>query len=337
MKNSPTISVVIATYNSEKTLDRCLMLVRSQNYPQSKIEIILGDGGSKDKTILIAKKYKAKVIDIPSERQHAEYNRGVAFNKAKGELVLILDHDNYMLGKNYLKNLVDPLLDNPSVVASESCYFHYSKKYSLIDRYYALFGTIEPLPLYLGKSDRLMQTSKKWNLQGKAIDRGSYYLVKFSDDPSKFPTIGTNGCLMRRNLVVKNADTRSEYHYPIDVMVDVVKKGHNEFVFVKNSLIHLTGSKGIILFLKRRLRFMKKYHFEDQSRRRYSVYMPGDEIKLAIFVIYSITIVKPLYDSLVGYSKIHDIAWFLHPIMCFGTVVVYGYVTINSLLTKLLK
>jgi glycosyltransferase involved in cell wall biosynthesis len=333
----PTISVVTPTFNSEKTLDKCLGLVRNQNYPQDKIEIILGDGGSTDTTLEIAKKYGAKVVNIPSKKQHAEYNRGVAFNKAKGDYVLVLDHDNYMTSNHYLNDLLHPLLENPSAVASESCYFHYSKKYSLIDRYYALFGTIEPLPFYLGKSDRLMQTQKKWNLLGKAEDKGKYYLVNFESNPRMFPTIGTNGCLMRRRLVLKNSDTRPGHHYPIDVMFDVVKNGHSEFIFVKNSLIHLTGSKGIYAFLKRRMNFMQKYHFEDKTKRRYSVYMKGDEVKLIIFIIYSLTLFKPIYDSVVGYRKIHDLAWFIHPIMCVGTVAIYGFVTVNSTIRQVVK
>lgn len=38
---------------------------------------------------------------------------------------------------------------------------------------------------------------------------------------------------MRRELVNNNADVRPDYHYPIDVLFDVVKNGHNQFGFVK--------------------------------------------------------------------------------------------------------
>lgn len=327
----PSVSVVIATFNSGKTLERCLSKVRSQNYPQSKVEILLGDGGSTDNTFQIAKKYKAKIVKIPKDKQNAEYNRGTAFNRAKNELVLILDHDNFMTTKDYLSELVQPLLDHPEVVASESCYYHYSRRYSLLDRYYALFGTIEPVPFYFGKADKLMQTSKKWNLHGQATNHGDYYLVRFDNNPLRFPTIGTNGCLMRRRLVMDNADVRPDHHFPIDVMVDVVAAGHHTFAFVKNSLIHLTGARGVLSFLKRRVMFVEKYHFADGPRRRYSVYMPGDGWNLVKFVFYSLTLVKPVIDATIGFVKIPDPAWFVHPVMCLGITFSYGWGTLKSI------
>lgn len=334
LKRFPSISIVTATFNSCKTLEECLRRIRTQNYNQKKIEIILGDGGSTDSTSEVAKKYNAKVVNIPPTKQNAEYNRGVAFNKAKKELVLILDHDNFMTTKNYLRELVQPLVDHQEVVASESCYYHYDKKYSLLDRYYALFGTHEAIPYYFGKADKMNQTSKKWNLLGDPQDCGDYYLVKFESDPRRIPTIGTNGCLMRRKLVIDNADTRPSHHYPIDVMVDVIQSGHNTFAFVKNSLIHLIGARGVVAFLRRRMMFMERYHFEDNSKRRYSVYMPGDEWNLLKFLFYSFTIVRPLFDAVRGYLIIPDSAWFLHPIMCLGISFTYGWGTIKSLVTN---
>lgn len=335
MEISPTISVVTATYNSGKTLERCLRLVREQNYPQDKVEIILGDGGSTDDTLKIARKYKARVIRIPADKQNAEYNRGVAYNNAKGELVLILDHDNFMPTKNWLRQMVTPLLGHPEMVATNTCYYHYSKNNDLMDRYFALFGTSEPLPYFLHKADRMPQTAHKWVLSGKARDMGDYYLVDLPKDPRKFPSIGTNGCLMRRKLVNKYANTKPDYHYPIDIMFEVAKSGHNQFGFVKNSLIHLTHSRGLAKFMGRRRWFVEHYHFQDFAKRRWSVVMPGDELAVALFVLYSLTLVGPLWESIKGFVQIPDIAWFIYPLMCLSTTFLYGFVALKQSILKL--
>lgn len=327
----PSISIVTATYDgSLDILSECLSRVRAQNYPQKKIEIILGHGGSKTVIKPILKRFRANVVYIPKHLQNAEYNRGIAFNAAKNELVLILDHDNFMPTASYLSELVYPLVKNSNIVASESCYFHYDRSFSPLDRYYALIGTLDPIPFYLGKADRMPQWSRTWTLLGKSRDKGRYFQVEFEKDPRKIPTIGTNGCLMRRAQVKKHADVRPGHHYPIDVMVDVIKNGYTNFAFVKNSLIHLTGSRGIIAFLGRRLKFVSEYHFADNSKRRYSVYMPGDEIGLVKYVFHSLTLYRPLIDSIKGFIYIHDPAWFIHPIMCLGICIVYGWGTIKN-------
>lgn len=327
--SSPSVSVIVATYNSGKTLESCLSAVRNQDYPQKQIEIVLGDGGSTDATLEIAKKYDCQVIKVPPNLQHAEYNRGMAFNHATGDYALILDHDNFLPNKHWLTDMLEPLLENRNVVASETCFYDYNKNYGLFDRYFALYGASEPLPYYLHKADRMPQTANSWILQGHAEDKGKYYLVEFEADPRKIPSLGTNGCLMRRKLVLDNAQADPAHHYPIDVMVDVIKNGHNKFAFVKTSIIHLTHSRGLMNFFKRKLKFVEQYHFQETAKRRWSVVMPGDEINVLKFIIYSLTFVKPLYDSFQGYRKIPDVAWFLHPILCFTTTVIYGFVVIK--------
>lgn len=333
--NWPTISVVMPTYDgSGLVLDKCLRLVRNQDYPQEKIEIVLGDGGTKGITETIAKKFKARVIKIPIKIQHSEYNRGVAFNHAVNELVLILDNDNFLPYSTWLKDMVTPLLEHKDVLASETCFYHYDKSMSIIDRYFALLGCSEPLPYYLGKADRMPWGSNEWCLAGVAQDSGNYYLVDLPIDAESFPTVGSNGCLMRRKQIIENADVRPEYHYPIDVMLDAAKKGWNKVAFVKNSIIHQTGYNGFWAFLARRYKFVDKYHFRELSKRRYSVYTSKDFWSVVWYVVISLTFVVPIIDAMSGFVKYPDVAWFLHPIMAFMTTVIYGYTAAKSWLLK---
>ncbi|MCS7092239.1 MAG: hypothetical protein NZM26_02725 [Patescibacteria group bacterium] len=233
--------------------------------------------------------------------------------------------------------MVKPLIEDPEIVATTTCYYHYDRNFSLMDRYFALFGTSEPLPFYLNKADRMMWGEKKWTLLGSAFDKGDYFKVRFEKDPRKVPSIGTNGTLMRTAIIKKHAKSDPDNHYPIDVMVDVVMKGYVYYGFVKTSIIHLTHSKGIWQFLKRRKRFVEHYHFEDNKKRRWSVVMKGDWPKVLLYVFYSITFVVPFLHSIKGYLKVRDIAWFVHPFMCFGTTAIYTWVTIVYFLKSLNK
>ncbi|WP_249896621.1 glycosyltransferase, partial [Salmonella enterica] len=75
--NTPLISIIIATFNSELVIANCLQSVISQSY--KNIEVIIMDGGSYDKTLDIARSFKDERIKIVSEKDRGIYD---AWNKA---------------------------------------------------------------------------------------------------------------------------------------------------------------------------------------------------------------------------------------------------------------
>ncbi|HSX09853.1 MAG TPA: glycosyltransferase [Candidatus Saccharimonadales bacterium] len=330
-----SISVVMPTFNSSRTIDRSLKSVRDQDYPQEKIEILTADGGSTDNTLEIVKKYNAKIIKIPKKLQNAEYNKGVAVNKAKNDIILLLDHDNILPHKKWLRKMIIPFLENKDLVASEPLRFHYDKKMTVLDRYFALLGGVDPVAYYFGKDSHLSWAFDTYNLFGKSRDMGDYYLVTFT--PDKIPALGGNGAAVRRKLLLKEAHADPAHFFHIDVHVDLIKKGFNTYGFFKDSIIHLTNNK-LVPFLLRRKYYIEKYHFEDLSKRRYSVYEPKkDRLNLIKYVIFSITIVKPLYDAIRGFIKKPDIAWFIHPFMCLAMLLMYGIPTIKEEVRRVIK
>jgi glycosyltransferase involved in cell wall biosynthesis len=80
--------VIIPTKNSGTTIENCLKSVKEQTYP--KIEIIVVDNYSKDKTWEIAEKMATKVCLMGSERS-AQVNYGVKI--AGGKYVYRFDSD----------------------------------------------------------------------------------------------------------------------------------------------------------------------------------------------------------------------------------------------------
>ena len=84
-------SIIMATYNSEKTLERSLKSIRKQNIDQNEIEILVIDGGSTDSTLAIAAQYGACILNNP-ERLPEKAKR-IGIREAKGEWLLIMDSD----------------------------------------------------------------------------------------------------------------------------------------------------------------------------------------------------------------------------------------------------
>ena len=79
MLNKPKISFVLATYQGEKTIKKCLDSIFSQNYPKKLIEVLILDGGSKDRTLEIAKNYPVKIF-----HNKKKYSEGKGMGKAQG-------------------------------------------------------------------------------------------------------------------------------------------------------------------------------------------------------------------------------------------------------------
>lgn len=323
----PTLSIVIPTYNSEKTLPSLLNSIKNQDYPQHKIEIIISDGGSKDKTLAIAQKFGAKIVKPRGIKQGAEINRAFGVHHAKNEILVLFDHDNILPNKSWLKDMVYPFVDDESIVGAGTLRYHYHPSFSLLDRYFALLGSSDPLPYYLGKADRSSYITNRYEGPGKAEDHGKYYQVKFVS--GRISTLGANGFLVRREILMKHARVTLEEFFHIDVHVDLIRKGFNKYAFVKNTIIHQTHHQDFWQFLARRKLFMEKYHLADLSKRRYSVYEKEDFWRLLYFIAISLTFVKPTVDALRGYRKVRDKAWFVHPFMCLGMVLVYGYTLIK--------
>jgi glycosyltransferase involved in cell wall biosynthesis len=90
----PLVSIVIPTYNSEKTLAKCLESIKNQTY--KNIEVIVVDKFSKDRTVEITKSFGAKVFRLNVERSKAK-NFGV--NKAKGRYICFIDSDMELTSK----------------------------------------------------------------------------------------------------------------------------------------------------------------------------------------------------------------------------------------------
>src|SRR3990172_12418093 len=53
----PKVSIIIPTYNEEENINECLNYLKIQTYPHEKMEIIVVDNGSKDRTSEIVKEH----------------------------------------------------------------------------------------------------------------------------------------------------------------------------------------------------------------------------------------------------------------------------------------
>jgi glycosyltransferase involved in cell wall biosynthesis len=84
------ISVIITTKNEEKNIGNCLESIRKQDFPLDKIEIIIVDNNSSDRTKEMAAGYTDRIFNLGPERSQ---QRNFGIRQARGRYILYLDAD----------------------------------------------------------------------------------------------------------------------------------------------------------------------------------------------------------------------------------------------------
>lgn len=109
MKRKPLVSVLAHTKNSQRTIRDHLQSIKNQSYP--RIEIIVVDNHSTDKTKEIAREFTKKVYNFGPERSA---QRNYAAKKAKGDYFLVPDSD-MILTKDVIKQCVELITRLPEI------------------------------------------------------------------------------------------------------------------------------------------------------------------------------------------------------------------------------
>lgn len=103
---SPLISIIVATYNSASTIERCLESIARQ--VGLDVEVIVVDGKSADDTLSIVNSFSSKLpIILSSESDDGVYdawNRGLGL--ASGDWLTFLGSDDIYLGTDGLAKLL---------------------------------------------------------------------------------------------------------------------------------------------------------------------------------------------------------------------------------------
>lgn len=319
------VSFIIPTLNAQNVLEKCLNSIVKQKISHQQYEIIIIDGGSVDKTLEIAKKYHC--IILKNLLKTAEAGKAIGIKYAKGEYVCLIDSDNILPTKNWIKKMLYPFGQNQDVIGSEPIKFTYRPKSGTIERYSALIGANDPYAFITGVYDRKNYINNQWtNLKLEQIDKNQYILIKLNPDQS-IPTIGANGTIFKTNFLKKNLKTN--YLFDIDIISQVIQQTQKPLIFakVKVGIIHTYCESSIKKFIRKQRRRLVDY-YTYKSLRSYQWQSKNSRPQIK-FIFYSITILPALFDSIKGFLQKKDVIWFLHPFFCLITLFIYTFVTLQ--------
>lgn len=122
------ISIIIATYNAEKTIQRCLDSIVNQDL--SEVELVIIDGNSVDSTLKILESYSSVINILISERDNGIYdawNKGVV--RSHGNWIMFIGADD-TLTSNSLKMYLDFIKS----IVNKDCLDYISSKVEYVNQ-----------------------------------------------------------------------------------------------------------------------------------------------------------------------------------------------------------
>jgi len=291
------------TLNASALLDNCLRSIAGQTYPRDRYEILLADGGSKDGTQEVGRKFGAIVIDDRASKNMEESKR-VALAQAKGEFILFVDADNELTHPDYLELAVAALVANPQALGVEANYPPSTRMTSLCAYLTHHLHISDPLcwlmatnPMFVARSGEV----ERW-----ILPEGSY----------SYP-LGANGFLFRKaDLDAVKADEKFQDTH---VAMFLMRAGKREWLRIQGRGVHHYYITTLWNFIQKRRR--ATVHFlRVQESMPVNWMKEKPPVPLWLAGVYCVTFVGPFWHTLRGLIRDRDIRWLWHIPASMGSV-----------------
>jgi len=319
---SKKVSFVLAIFNAERTLEECLNSILMQNYPKKDYEIIIIDGVSTDSTLQIIKKFKEKTNNIKLINNPKKLSEGKGMGKdqgikaSKGDFLVLLDHDNIITSKDWLKKMLFPFND-ASIMASQSL-LKYKEGDSNFIKYINAIGVEDAFAVPYSLVAQVSLHPEKFKLL-----KNKYFVHKLNK--SKILFGGANGCIFRKEVFRKIGG------YTRDVNVFNEMAEQNMIVaVVKDAKIHHKTSSDFLSFLKKKAVYFYRFISQGykESTFRWVEKSFSGKVKFYLTVISNLTLIWPGILGLKQSIKTGKLFWLLHPFYVFYMAILYGIITL---------
>jgi len=171
--NLPFVSIIIPCRNEERYIGRCLNSIVANDYPKDKMEILVMEGKSEDKTREIVEKYSPKcpfikILENPKKFTNFAFNIGI--KEAKGEIIMVMG-SHAIYEKDYISKCIK-----------------YLKEYNA--------DSVGGITKILSSKDNLIGKAIALSLSNSFGAGNAYYKTGFSGKPRWVDTV-FGGCYKR--------------------------------------------------------------------------------------------------------------------------------------------
>lgn len=262
----PSVSIGIPSRPDSKYLPLCLSSIKIQDYP-GKVEV--------------------KVI---TEGTNPEPMKMQAFKETSGEIFFYLDDDNELNGKDWLRQMVKPLMDDPLIIGSFTK--HLARRSDPAVIRYLSKDALQRDPMLLYFSVKL-EDNMVWS-------QGGYTLCTFKQPPP----IGL--CLYRRadiQQVIDSAPVNEARFFDIDLTATFVEMGRNLFAYVPIGQYH-HHAEGLLHLTKKRIIHVRRGFLKTYPERKFN--WATSPKKLVLWTIWANLFLPELVGSLYKAAKQKD-------------------------------
>jgi len=273
IKDFPTISIIIPTYNEKDIIHNCLFSIFKQDYPKEKMEVIVIDNDSTDGTLQIVKQFPVRIL-FNKVSKNSIVSKRIGFENSKGTFYIWVDADMEIPSPKWMKNMIKPLMENPEIVASVTCF--------------KIKGDEAPLTKFLtmdyNQRDPIYQLFSPSIYETIVEKKDGYYLCEFSKN--KIPPHGFG--FFRKNAVEKTLHLQGNKLMELDILAHLVNMGYTKFAFVPEGIYHYF-MPDLKTLLNKRLRNIKRNYLGQTFKRSYawfSLKNPKDIVKIIFWIIY---------------------------------------------------
>lgn len=306
MKNKKIfLSIVTPTLNNEKDIVNFLNSVKRQNKREFNLEIVMADGGSKDKTISLAKKMGARVIANPYVFADPGVNLGI--KKAKGDLLMVLAVDNIFEDKNSFNKIVDVFKDRRISAAfpvqsskkNDSIYTKYINRFTDPFNHF-VYG--------------FASNGRSFKRAYKTLETNKIYdIYDYRSNPDKPLIAVAQGFIVRRGFT-KSRNSAFDDILPV---IELINK-KNRIAFIHSVKLYHHTVRNLRHFAVKQawatINALQKKKYGIAHRRAYL--SKNQKLRIKIWPIYALSFLAPLLRSICGLIIEKEPLWLFHPFLC---------------------
>lgn len=318
----PKFSFSLPVYNEEKRLGRCLESIVNQDYPKENIEILVVDGGSKDRTKEIASAFECVRL-FDNAKKLADFGAKISMREATGDLFVIFAADNDLAGSDWLSSVAELFIRHKDLYAVWGRMIS-GEKDSPVNRYYELIQN-DPLSFFVNKNlDSYIETAGI-----EKIKERNFYIFDFD---KRRPLIwGANGLVYRADAV-RDLILREEFTADNDVFQMMAERyGTAKLAYSKGLNVYHHHVRDIFQWIKKWQRnYIEHYLNQRRTRNLKWICSQGFMNKLFFWTMYSFIPIFSIIHSAYLAAKNKNRYWFYHPLVNFAQALTYSLATIST-------